>query len=70
MATAHTKHHDYHLVDPSPWPLVGAFSGGAFVLGIVLLAHYGIWWMLYLGVASVIVLRPSFSWSSAIDGST
>ena len=21
-------HHDYHLVEPSPWPIVGAISGG------------------------------------------
>ena len=26
MATAHAKHHDYHLVDPSPWPIVGSIS--------------------------------------------
>ena len=26
MAEAHAKHHDYHLVDPSPWPLIGAIS--------------------------------------------
>ena len=24
MADAHAKHHDYHLVSPSPWPAVGA----------------------------------------------
>ncbi|GLK67739.1 cytochrome c oxidase subunit 3 [Hansschlegelia plantiphila] len=32
MADAHAKHHDYHLVDPSPWPFVGAVS--AFVLAV------------------------------------
>ena len=33
MADAHaTPHHDYHLVNPSPWPLVGSLS--AFVLAI------------------------------------
>ncbi|HEY8138610.1 MAG TPA: cytochrome c oxidase subunit 3, partial [Methylocystis sp.] len=27
MADGHAKpQHDYHLVDPSPWPLVGALS--------------------------------------------
>jgi cytochrome c oxidase subunit 3 len=26
MAEAQTRHHDYHLVDPSPWPAVGATS--------------------------------------------
>ncbi|SHO60011.1 cytochrome c oxidase subunit 3 [Pseudoxanthobacter soli DSM 19599] len=30
MAEAHTKNHDYHLVDPSPWPIVA--SVGAFVM--------------------------------------
>ena len=24
MAEAHAKHHDYHLVNPSPWPVVGS----------------------------------------------
>ena len=32
MATAHAKHHDYHLVDPSPWPVVGSIS--AFVMAV------------------------------------
>ena len=27
MAEAHTKNHDYHLVDPSPWPAVGSVVG-------------------------------------------
>ena len=26
MAVAHTKQHDYHLVDPSPWPVLGAIG--------------------------------------------
>ncbi len=29
----------YHLVDPSPWPLVGALGGGILVFGIVTAAH-------------------------------
>ncbi|MDR3493571.1 MAG: cytochrome c oxidase subunit 3 [Ancalomicrobiaceae bacterium] len=32
MADAHTKHHDYHLVDPSPWPLIAGV--GAFITAI------------------------------------
>ena len=35
MAGAHTKHHDYHLVDPSPWPLVGATSATVLAIGAV-----------------------------------
>ena len=52
--------HPYHLVDPSPWPLIGAFAGGALVLGIILVAHYGIWWMLWLGIVGV--LGTMFFW--------
>ena len=26
MATTHARGHDYHLVDPSPWPIVGAIG--------------------------------------------
>jgi cytochrome c oxidase subunit 3 len=46
--------HPYHLVDPSPWPLAGAFAGGALVLGIILYAHYGDHIMLTIGIAGVI----------------
>ena len=24
MADAHANQHDYHLVNPSPWPIIGA----------------------------------------------
>ncbi|WP_319772887.1 cytochrome c oxidase subunit 3 [Breoghania sp.] len=32
MAEAHTKNHDYHLVEPSPWPFTA--SVGAFIMAI------------------------------------
>jgi cytochrome c oxidase subunit III len=38
MADAHTKHHDYHIIDPSPWPLIGS-------IGALLMAIGGIGWM-------------------------
>ena len=46
--------HPYHLVDPSPWPLLGAFAGAALLCGIILVSHYDAYWMLYLGFAGVI----------------
>ncbi|MDB5373231.1 MAG: cytochrome c oxidase subunit [Belnapia sp.] len=52
--------HPYHLVDPSPWPIIASFSAGALVLGIILLAHYGIHWMLFIGIAGV--LATAFLW--------
>ena len=39
MAEAHIRNHQYHLVDPSPWPIIGA--GSAFILatGLVMWLH-------------------------------
>ena len=45
--------HPYHLVDPSPWPLVGSFSAGALVLGIILNSHYGDRITFFVGLAGV-----------------
>ncbi|GJD82259.1 hypothetical protein GCM10007887_15010 [Methylobacterium haplocladii] len=35
MAEAHAKNHDYHILSPSPWPLIGAFSGFVTTTGAV-----------------------------------
>ena len=50
----------YHLVDPSPWPLVGALGGGLTVLGIILVAHYGSYLVLVLG--ALVVLGTMAGW--------
>ena len=52
--------HPYHLVDPSPWPLTGSFSGGALVLGIILWAHTGSQWVFWLGLLGT--LATMFFW--------
>ena len=52
--------HPYHLVDPSPWPLLSAFAGGAWVLGIVFIAHSGSFWLFGLGTLAVIACM--FAW--------
>ncbi len=36
---AGAKHHDYHLVNPSPWPLVGSFSAMTMFGGLVMWMH-------------------------------
>ncbi len=37
MADAHSKpNHDYHLVDPSPWPLVGSIAAFVSAVGAVM----------------------------------
>ncbi len=59
MAQAGVKH-DYHLVNPSPWPLVGslaavvmAFGAVTFMKGMFGLPK-GTWWLLIAGLAGVI----------------
>ena len=39
MAEAHAKQHAYHLVDPSPWPAVGAVSAFAAAVGGISYMH-------------------------------
>ncbi len=50
----------YHLVDPSPWPIVGAVGGLFTVLGIIFVAHYKNYTMLIIGLA--VVLATMFVW--------
>src|SRR6201988_1911845 len=40
MATAQVKHHDYHLVDPSPWPIVGSISAFIMAVGAITWMHH------------------------------
>jgi cytochrome c oxidase subunit 3 len=40
MADAHARHHDYHLVDPSPWPAVGAVSAFVLAVGLITWMHH------------------------------
>jgi cytochrome c oxidase subunit 3 len=39
MADAHAKNHDYHLVDPSPWPAVGAAAAFILAVGAIMWMH-------------------------------
>ena len=39
MADVHAKNHDYHLVDPSPWPFVGSISAFVLAVGAVFWMH-------------------------------
>ncbi len=41
MAEGHAKHHDYHMVDPSPWPVIGSVAAFIGAAGAVLWMHGG-----------------------------
>ncbi|MEL7482658.1 MAG: cytochrome c oxidase subunit 3, partial [Pseudomonadota bacterium] len=51
--------HDYHLVNPSPWPLVGALAVTTLALGAVTYMKglfglpAGTWWLMAVGFAAV-----------------
>jgi cytochrome c oxidase subunit 3 len=77
MADTHAKHHDYHLVNPSPWPVIGA-------VGALVMAIGGVAWMRAMeqsdfpffgynladahywifAIGALIVLYTMFSWWS------
>jgi len=40
MATGHAKHHDYHLVDPSPWPIIASISAFIMAVGLITWMHH------------------------------
>ncbi|MEP0943621.1 MAG: cytochrome c oxidase subunit 3 [Rhizobiaceae bacterium] len=55
MADAHSKNHDYHIIDPSPWPLIGSAGGLIMAIG-------GVVWMQSLKNADAVTLGMSGPW--------
>ncbi len=59
-------HHDYHLVNPSPWPLVGSIGVAVMFVGLVTYMkglfgmEAGTWWLAALGL--VIILYTMVGW--------
>lgn len=54
--------HSYHLVDPSPWPLIAALGGFMLTSGLVLYMHrfIGGWNLLITGF--LLILYVVFTW--------
>jgi cytochrome c oxidase subunit 3 len=64
---AASKNHDYHLVEPDPWPIIGAMSGGVLFSGLVMWWHanpYGKF-VFVLGLLGVIVTMINW-WKNTI----
>ena len=55
----------YHLVDPSPWPIVGGLAGFCVVFGIILAAHFGSYALLVIG-ALLVFVTMFFWWRDVI----
>ena len=57
---AHKPNHPYHLVDPSPWPLIGSAAAIALTFGMVQYMHgHGLWW---IAPGAVVLLVTLFLW--------
>ena len=51
---AHAPKHSYHLVDPSPWPIIGSGAAGLMFVGLLLYMHGGGKLLLILGILAVL----------------
>src|SRR6201997_2890977 len=61
--------HPYHLVDPSPWPIIGAIAAGFLTGGGVLFMHgYG-WTVLIIGIVLVLAVMAVW-WRDVIREAT
>ena len=60
MADTHARGHSYHLVDPSPWPAVGAVGALVTAFGLVFYMHDVTPWLLVIG--SAILIYTMIGW--------
>ena len=61
---AHVKNHDYHILAPSIWPLIGAASGMTMLGGSVLWMHAITPYVFWIGLVGV--LYTMFAWWSEV----
>ncbi|MEM1284448.1 MAG: cytochrome c oxidase subunit 3 [Pseudomonadota bacterium] len=54
MASGHATDHDYHILPPSPWPLVGSISALVLAIGAIVWMHDGSWLWFALGMLGVL----------------
>jgi len=62
VADDHTPHHQYHLVHPSAWPIIGAFSALVLTVGAVLLFHKYPIGKILVPCGFALVLFTMYSW--------
>jgi cytochrome c oxidase subunit 3 len=56
------KQHDFHLVDPSPWPIIGAFALLTLPIGAVMLFHKMHYATPVLAVGFLLTVYVMFRW--------
>jgi cytochrome c oxidase subunit 3 len=65
----HGPKHQYHLVDPSPWPLVGSGCAGLLAVGAVLYMHNVTPWVMVIGFLAVLAMMAAW-WRDVIKEAT
>ncbi|HRW30629.1 MAG TPA: cytochrome c oxidase subunit 3, partial [Emcibacteraceae bacterium] len=60
MSDSHAPNHNYHLVDPSPWPIFCSFSAFLLFFGGVLYMHYDNPWVVSIG--ALLTIFGAYSW--------
>ena len=65
MAKPHKPSHPYHLVDPSPWPILAAAAALVMMVGLLRLMHEGSHTIFAIGFASVVAVL-FFWWRDVI----
>lgn len=66
---AGAKNHDYHILEPDIWPLIGSISALTFTSGMVMMMHRADWdmpWHLVLGLGIMGLIATFFSWWSNV----
>ncbi len=68
MAAHETPKHDYHLVNPSPYPLIGSIAGVVMAVGLVAWfkglfgLEAGTWWLFAVGFALTLYVMGAWWW--------
>ena len=65
---AHAKNHDYHILNPSVWPFIGALSGFAMLVGAVLWMHQITPFLFWMGFVGVLYTMYAW-WSDVVEES-
>ena len=61
------KNHEYHILPPDPWPLIGAFSALTMAAGGIMWMHKAAFggWVFLIGLAAVLFTMYSW-WSNVV----
>ncbi|MFN2100193.1 cytochrome c oxidase subunit 3 [Altererythrobacter sp. MF3-039] len=58
--------HDYHILEPDIWPLIGATAAVTFTTGMVLMMHEMPSWPIVLGLGIMGLIATFFAWFSNV----